>query len=139
MPARIHAAPMALVVMWAAAATFVRTPFALASSCRSSSLAGVQALLDDAEAPDSKPKITQAGIDKFRERQRLRAEGQPLSSWSKSLDRSEQEGGLPCVSEHAPVPPTEEQKQAADDLFEKVLRDEDLPDGFGVGLDELGI
>ena len=33
----------------------------------------------------------------------------------------------------------QEQKAAADELFEKVLRDKNLPNGFAEGLDEFGI
>ena len=55
--------------------------------------------------------------------------GAPLSVWSKTLDRKD-----PPDGSHTPVPPTEAQKAAANALFEKQLRDDDLPDGFGDAL-----
>jgi len=95
----------------------------------------VRATLDE---PNEKPKITMEGIQKFRERQRLKwgsgpRGGAPLSVWtSVGIDRDPAE--LPDY-EHEPVPPTQEQKDAADGLFEKALRDKNLPEGFGEGLD----
>tara|TARA_B110001452_G_scaffold260479_1_gene258030 strand:- start:2016 stop:2441 length:426 start_codon:yes stop_codon:yes gene_type:complete len=80
--------------------------------------------------PDAeKPKFTVEGLVAFRERQRLRRDGKPLSVWSKSCDRP----GYEPVADHVPVPPTAEQAAAADALFETRLR-EDVPEGFGEGL-----
>jgi hypothetical protein len=46
---------------------------------------------------------------------------------------------MPEQDEHEPVPATDEQSAAANALFEKVLRADDSPEGFGEGLDSLGI
>ena len=107
-------------------------------ACRRSSLA-VRASLDEPAEPE-KPSITMAGIEEFRERQRLKAEGKPLSVWSKTLDRKDApvvEG--PPEGQDGYTAPTQQQKQAADALFEKVLRTKDTPDGFGEGLDKFSI
>ena len=80
--------------------------------------------------------ITPEGIEAFRERQRLRSVGAPLSEWSVGAD--------PADSYTNPeedktgdgyTAPTGSQAAAADALFETLLRDE-LPDGFADGLDD---
>ena len=60
--------------------------------------------------------------------------GMPAKVWSKSLDLPDPEDAV----EHTPRAPTEEQEQAVNELFNKVLSDK-LPDGFGegVGFDDL--
>ena len=95
----------------------------------------VRASLQESTEDKSEPGITMAGIEQFRERQRLRRAGKPLSVWSKTCDRPDYD---PAAHEHEPVPPTEEQAAAADALFGTRLRD-DAPDGFGEGLDRYGI
>jgi hypothetical protein len=98
------------------------------------SLTVLACLSDSADQSDEKPRMTPEGFAAFRERQRLKWNGAPLSEWSKSAWES-----VPDQPDHEPVPPTPDQQAAADLLFETRLRDEHAPDGFGDGLDELGI
>eukprot|EP00966_Prymnesium_polylepis_P007028 162068-Prymnesium_polylepis.1 len=132
-----------LSMLLASAAAFVLP--SLPQPCRGA--LAVRASLDDDFVPPQPdvplhpapwvepPRVTQEGIDKFHERQRLRASGAPLKVWSKTTDRED----APDVSDHVPVPSTEAQKTAANALFGKVLREDDVPDGFGEGLDGFGI
>jgi len=83
------------------------------------------------EEPVEKPRVTMEGIQAFRERQLLRSSGAPLSVWSKTLDRDPAE--IPDCS-YTPTAPTEAQKAAANTLFDKQLRDDDVPDEFGDAL-----
>ena len=92
------------------------------------SLHGLQASIADSEP---EPRISPEGIERYRERQRLKLHGKPLSVWSESTDRKV------SGEDHVPVPPTGDQRAAADALFDKVLRDDDLPSGFGEGLDDI--
>ena len=75
-------------------------------------------------------RITAEGVARIRERARQRTNGVPQKIWSKSSDRPV------AIEEHTPVPPTREQAEAADALFETMLSDRDLPEGFGEGLDD---
>ena len=86
---------------------------------------------------DESSRISMEGIEKYRERQRLKAQGAPLRVWSQSVDRDPKEY-VPDKPEHEPVPPTDGQKAAANELFEKVLSS-DVPADFGNGIDSLGI
>ena len=90
-----------------------------------------------ASADDNEKRLE--GIMAFRERQRLRAKGEPLSVWSQGADPADfvEDDGEPAP----PIgytPTTKEQAQAADELFEKLLRD-DMPEGFADDLDRFGI
>ena len=124
-----------LGALLACSASFAVLPQSL---CRKGSTISVRASLDDGPPdpiigpqplPQPKAKVTLSGIEEFRERARLRAQGAPLGVWSKTLDRKD----APVVAEpegDGYTPPTQEQHAAANALFEKVLRD-DLPEGFG--------
>ena len=91
--------------------------------------------LDEAESP----KVTMEGIQKFRERQRLKGKGAPLHEWSHGADRADTFKPTAAQDPYTPgqdgyTPPTEQQKAAADALFEKVLSDK-VPEGFAEGIE----
>lgn len=85
---------------------------------------------DDAKEPADGPRITMEGIARIRERQRARANGVPMHEWSKSSDIPEPE------ADYEPTPPTPEQIEARDVLLGKLFNEEQLPKGFGDGLDD---
>ena len=93
-------------------------------------------------------RISAEGVMRVRERARLRTKGVSQRVWSKSTERQGPE------QRHVPRPPTPEQVEAANALFETMLRgkhsdlprsikrgmgrwEEDGDDGFGEGLDKV--
>ena len=93
---------------------------------------------DEALGPAKpKPKITMEGIEAFRERQRLKKNGARISEWSQGADPADSYVPAPGSDKIGVyTPPTEEQRQAADELFGKVLR-QNAPDDFGEGIENL--
>ena len=81
-----------------------------------------------------------AGIEKFRERAKMRAEGKPLKEWGQGADPADNfvapPGSSPPPGQDGFTPPTEDQKEAADALFGKLLSS-NAPDDFGEGLDSI--
>ena len=112
------------------AAGFASLSQAMLTARRASAIA----LSVDESTDDSSARA--AGIEAFRERQRLRSTGEPLSVWSHGADPADFFVGPELEKEgDGYTAPTDKQSDAADELFEKVLREEKLPDGFGEGLE----
>ena len=88
-------------------------------------------LMSVLDSPEE-PRITPEGLARIRERARLRTMGAPVKVWSQSSDREDP----PDAKPHTPIPPTPQQADAANELFEKMLSGTP-PNGFGEGLESL--
>ena len=136
---------MVILTLLASSSAFVATP--LPQYRTHVSLPAVHLALDDVgrdrfynypmpPADTSKQPISPEGVEAFRERMRLRETGAAISEWSHGADQADT---YENAHDHVARPPTEEQRMAADALFQKVLSEEDLPEGFGDFGSDFGI
>ena len=123
---------------------FMITTAPRAAHCNSVRCVALRASAEDGDGmkeswpwEEAKPKITMEGWEKIRERQRLRTQGAPISEWGKTANMPDGAVDLDKMEAHVPVPPTQEQCNAADALFETLLREDNLPEGFGDGIEDL--